>query len=69
MSTCNNDPHLFAEMMAAVERVASAGAFTLGDVVAAFEAEFAAYNETAHCVGVSSGTEALVLALRALEIG
>ena len=69
MSTCNDDPQLFEEMMAAVERVASVGAFTLGEEVEAFEAEFAAYNETAHCVGVSSGTEALVLALRALGIG
>ena len=65
----NTDPILFAEMMEAVERLASAGAFTLGYEVEAFEEEFAAYNDTAHCVGVSSGTEALVLALRALEIG
>jgi dTDP-3-amino-3,4,6-trideoxy-alpha-D-glucose transaminase len=63
------DPQRFAEMMEAVARVASAGAFTLGHEVEAFEAEFAAYNETVHSVGVSSGTEALVLALRALEIG
>ncbi len=69
MSTCNDDPQLFAQMMAAVERVASSGAFTLGEEVEAFEAEFAAYNETTHCIGVSSGTEALVLALRALQIG
>jgi dTDP-3-amino-3,4,6-trideoxy-alpha-D-glucose transaminase len=63
------DPVLFDEMMQAVARIASAGAFTLGHEVEAFEAEFAAYNEIAHCVGVSSGTEALVLALRALGIG
>jgi dTDP-3-amino-3,4,6-trideoxy-alpha-D-glucose transaminase len=65
----NTDPQRFEEMIEAVARVASAGAFTLGEEVEAFEAEFAAYNETAHSVGVSSGTEALVLALRALDVG
>jgi dTDP-3-amino-3,4,6-trideoxy-alpha-D-glucose transaminase len=69
MKLSNNSPALFDEMMGAVARVAAAGAFTLGHEVEAFEAEFAAYNETEHCIGVSSGTEALVLALRALGIG
>jgi dTDP-4-amino-4,6-dideoxygalactose transaminase len=55
--------------MSAVERVASTGMFTGGDEVAAFEGEFAAYCGTEHAIGVSSGTEALALALRALEIG
>lgn len=35
----------------------------------AFEEAFAAYCGAAHCVGVSNGLDALVLALRALEIG
>jgi hypothetical protein len=63
------DPELLEELLAVVARVASAGAFTLGHELDAFEAEFAAYCETDHAVGVSSGTEALVLALRALGIG
>jgi len=63
------DPALLEELLAVVERVARAGAFTLGAELDGFEAEFAAYNEVAHAVGVSSGTEALSLALRALEIG
>jgi dTDP-4-amino-4,6-dideoxygalactose transaminase len=63
------DPALLEELMAAVQDVAARGAFTLGEPVEAFEREFAAYCETDHAVGVSSGTEALVLALRALEIG
>ena len=63
------DPALMEEMLDGVARVAATGAFTLGHEVEAFEAEFAAYNETEHSVGLSSGTEALVLALRALEIG
>lgn len=69
MKIDNTDPAMFDEIMEAIGRLARAGAFTLGHEVEAFEAEFAAYNETAHCVGVSSGTEALVLALRALGIG
>ena len=55
--------------MGAVREVAERGAFTLGEPVESFEREFAAYCETDFAVGVSSGTEALALALRALEIG
>jgi dTDP-4-amino-4,6-dideoxygalactose transaminase len=62
-------PELLEELMGAVREVAERGAFTLGEPVECFEREFAAYCETGHAVGVSSGTEALVLALRALEIG
>ena len=63
------DPDLLEELMGAVRDVAERGAFTLGEPVEAFEREFAAYCETDHAVGVSSGTEALILALRALDIG
>jgi dTDP-3-amino-3,4,6-trideoxy-alpha-D-glucose transaminase len=65
----NSDPALFRELMAAVEGVASRAAFTLGPEVEAFEAEFAAYCETDQAIGVGSGTDALALALRALDIG
>jgi dTDP-4-amino-4,6-dideoxygalactose transaminase len=65
----HEDPRLFAELMAAVERVARRSAFTLGEEVAAFEREWAAWCEARHAIGVASGTEALALALRALEIG
>lgn len=63
------EAELFEELMGAVREVAERGAFTLGEPVEAFEREFAAYCETDFAVGVSSGTEALALALRALEIG
>jgi dTDP-3-amino-3,4,6-trideoxy-alpha-D-glucose transaminase len=63
------DPALLSDLMAAVRLIAERGAFTLGEPVEDFEREFAAYCETEHAIGVSSGTEALVLALRALEIG
>ncbi len=44
-------------------------AFILGEEVAEFEAEFASFSEVRHCVGVANGTDALELALRALDIG
>jgi dTDP-4-amino-4,6-dideoxygalactose transaminase len=62
-------PQLLEELMDAVRGVAERGAFTLGEPVEAFEREFAAYCDSDHAIGVSSGTEALVLALRALGIG
>jgi dTDP-4-amino-4,6-dideoxygalactose transaminase len=65
----HGEPQLFAELMAAVEQVAATGAFTGGAAVEAFEGDYAAWCESPHAVGVSSGTEALVLALRALDIG
>jgi dTDP-3-amino-3,4,6-trideoxy-alpha-D-glucose transaminase len=65
----HHDPRLFAELMATVGRLAATGAFTGGAAVERFEADYAAWCEVGHAIGVSSGTEALALALRALEIG
>jgi dTDP-4-amino-4,6-dideoxygalactose transaminase len=44
-------------------------AFIGGPQVAAFEAEFASYQGVPHCVAVGNGTDAIELALRALEVG
>jgi dTDP-4-amino-4,6-dideoxygalactose transaminase len=63
------DPELLEELLAVTRAVASTGAFTMGAEVEGFEAEFAAYCGTRHAIGVSSGTEALSLAVRALGIG
>ncbi len=57
------------ELNAAVARVLERGAFILGEEVASFEQEFAAYCGVSHAVGVGSGTDALQLALRACGIG
>jgi dTDP-4-amino-4,6-dideoxygalactose transaminase len=65
----NADPELLDELLGEVERVARSAAFTLGSEVEAFEDEFASYCGTRHAVGISSGTEALALALRALDVG
>ena len=54
---------------AAVERVVNSGWYVLGPEVAAFESEFAAACGAAHAVGVGTGTDAIALILRALDIG
>lgn len=53
----------------AIRQVLEAGQFILGPSVAAFEKEVADYLGTEHAVGVASGTDALILALRSLGIG
>jgi dTDP-3-amino-3,4,6-trideoxy-alpha-D-glucose transaminase len=62
-------PELFAELMEVVERVGRDAAFTLGAEVAEFEESFAAACGVEHAIGVSSGTAALELSLRALGVG
>jgi dTDP-4-amino-4,6-dideoxygalactose transaminase len=52
-----------------VERVLAAGHYVGGAEVEALEAAIARDCGVAHCVGVASGTDALVLSLRALGIG
>ncbi|WP_370655284.1 DegT/DnrJ/EryC1/StrS family aminotransferase [Sphingomonas aurea] len=54
---------------AAIDRVLSSGWYILGEECAAFESEFAAFSEVRECIGVANGLDALVLALRALNIG
>ena len=60
---------LKSEIDAAVQRVLDSGWFILGAEVDAFESEWAAYCGSAHAVGLANGLDALVLALRALEVG
>jgi dTDP-4-amino-4,6-dideoxygalactose transaminase len=52
----------------AVRRTVASARYILGEEVARFEAEFAEYCGTRHCVGASSGTGALWLALEALGV-
>jgi dTDP-4-amino-4,6-dideoxygalactose transaminase len=58
-----------AEIDAALAAVIGRSAFVGGPFVERFEREFAAYCEAEHCIGVANGTDALELALRALDIG
>ena len=57
-----------AEIQAGFDEMMSSAAFIKGEVVAAFEREYAAVTGVAHCVGVANGTDALELALRAAEV-
>jgi len=57
------------EIDAAVSRVLDSGWYVLGPEVEAFEAEWATYCEAEHAVGLANGLDALILALRALDIG
>lgn len=54
---------------AAYARVMDSGWYLLGAELEGFEAEFAAYCGTRHCVGVANGLEAMHLVLRAWGIG
>lgn len=58
-----------AEVMAAVERVFAEQKFIMGDEVAALEEEIAAYCDSRFAIGCNSGTDALIIALQALDIG
>jgi dTDP-4-amino-4,6-dideoxygalactose transaminase len=58
-----------AEIDAAIARVLDRGRYILGEEVAAFESEFAAFLGAKEAIGVASGTDALHIALRACGIG
>lgn len=57
------------EIDAAVARVLDSGWYILGPEVDAFEAEYAAYCEAEHAIGVANGLDALHLALLAMGVG
>ena len=57
------------ELRGACERVISSGWYVLGNEVAQFERAFADYCGAAQCIGVANGTEALEIALRAVNVG
>jgi len=60
---------LRSEMLPSMEKVASEANFILGEQVSQFESSFASFCGAGYSVGVASGTDALHLALRALDIG
>jgi dTDP-4-amino-4,6-dideoxygalactose transaminase len=57
------------ELLPILERICDTQMFILGPEVAALEAAVAKYSGAAHGIGVSSGTDALLLALMGLDIG
>jgi dTDP-4-amino-4,6-dideoxygalactose transaminase len=62
-------PQVEAAVRAALERVLASQQFILGQEVAELEAELAAFCQVRFAVGVSSGTDALLVALMALGVG
>jgi dTDP-4-amino-4,6-dideoxygalactose transaminase len=57
------------ELLAAFERVLDSGRFVLGSEVEDFEREIAAWIGVPHAIGVSNGSDALLLALQAVGVG
>ncbi len=60
---------LKAEIDAAIQRVLDSGRYILSGEVEVFEQEYASYVSAGHCIGVGNGLDALILSLKALEIG
>ncbi len=60
---------LSQELIAVATRIIESGKFILGEEVEKFENCFSQISDSAYCVGVNSGTDALILALRALGVG
>jgi len=58
-----------AEADSAVLDLLSSGRYIGGEAIANFEREFAEYTAVSECISCNSGTDALFLALRALDIG
>ena len=60
---------LKSEIDSAISRVLDSGWYILGPEVDAFEAEWAEYCEANYAVGLANGLDALILSLRALDVG
>lgn len=60
---------LRSEVLTALEEICESTSFAQGQATADFEAKFAAYCGVDHCVSLNSGTSALHLALRCLDVG
>jgi dTDP-4-amino-4,6-dideoxygalactose transaminase len=57
------------ETVAAIMRVVDAQTFILGDAVAELERDVAALSHAKHAIGCANGTDAILLAMRALDVG
>jgi dTDP-4-amino-4,6-dideoxygalactose transaminase len=57
------------EYNTAFNKILGDGWYILGKNVSAFEAEYALFSKTKFCVGLANGLDALILSLKALEIG
>ena len=57
------------ELIAEFDRVGSSGIYVMGETLERFEAEAAVFCDTRYALGVANGSDALFLALKALDIG
>ncbi|MES2691162.1 MAG: DegT/DnrJ/EryC1/StrS family aminotransferase [Bacteroidota bacterium] len=57
-----------AELLPSFENFIDKGWYILGDQVKSFEKEYAAYCSSTHCAGVANGLDALIIALKTLDI-
>lgn len=64
-----NFDNIEPEVENAVSKVMKSGWYILGNEVEEFEKNFASYTGSKHCISVANGTEAIALALMALDIG
>jgi dTDP-4-amino-4,6-dideoxygalactose transaminase len=62
-------PEVRDEIETRWSKILDSSSFILGDEVAEFERQFAAFCQSRHCVGVGNGTDALELILRAAGVG
>lgn len=67
-SLASSNATFMSELEQAATRVIRSGWYVLGSEVEAFEAEFAAYTGSRHCIGVANGLDALILSLEALAL-
>lgn len=63
------DKKIQPQIISAIKKIIKKGDFILGKEVEEFEKEFAKYIGVKYCVGVASGTDAILLSLRALGTG
>ncbi|MBC7411921.1 MAG: DegT/DnrJ/EryC1/StrS family aminotransferase [Bacteroidia bacterium] len=57
------------ELVLQLQNVINSGWFIMGNELVEFEKNYATFNNTAHCIGVGNGLDALILSLKALNIG
>jgi dTDP-4-amino-4,6-dideoxygalactose transaminase len=60
--------NIWQELNDEIQEVLRSGQFILGDTVSSFESEVADYLDVEHAVGVNSGTDAIIIGLRALGV-
>ena len=57
------------EIMTRISEIFERGDFVLGETLKEFEKNFASYCQTDYAIGVANGTDAIILALKSLDIG